>query len=113
MKGTQLGEFEELVLLAIGVLNDDAYGVSIKEEIQEKAKRTPSIGALHSALHRLEKKGFIVSHEGGATAERGGRRKRYFRLTGAGKEALISSHDLRNSLFNRIPKLVWDNYATL
>lgn len=113
MKGTQIGEFEEIVLLAIGVLNDDAYGVSIKGEIQEKAQRTPSIGALHSALNRLEKKGFIASHEGGATAARGGRRKRYYRLTGAGKEALIASHDLRNSLFNQIPKLVWDNYATL
>lgn len=108
MRYTRLGEFEELVLLTIAVLDEDAYGVSIKEHVQQHTGRKPSIGALHSALSRMTKKGLINSQEGGATAERGGRRKRYYRLTGAGKEALIVSHDLRTSLFNQIPKLNWD-----
>ena len=59
MKGTHLGEFEELVLLAVGALADDAYGVAIKEFITKKANRKPSIGALHSALSRLEDKAFL------------------------------------------------------
>ena len=73
MKGTFIGEFEELVLLSIAILEDNAYGVAIKEEIKKKAKRNPSIGALHSAFKRLEEKGFIKSHLGEQTPERGGR----------------------------------------
>ena len=75
MKGTHLGEFEELVLLTIGVLKDDAYGIAITLDIKSRTGRTPSIGALHSALSRLEKKGFLNSHMEGATSERRGRRK--------------------------------------
>ena len=92
MKGF-IGEFEELVLLTIAVLGDDAYGVTIKEEIESRAKRSISIGALHSTIARLEDKGFLKSDLGGATKERGGRRKRYFQLTQSGKSAL---HDIRN-----------------
>jgi PadR family transcriptional regulator PadR len=66
MKFTQLGEFEELVLLTIGALQDNAYGVSVKNEIEDKTDRKVSIGALHSALNRLEKKGFVESRMGGA-----------------------------------------------
>ena len=87
MKFSRLGEFEELVLLTIGALNDQAYSVSIKKEIQAHTGRSPGIGALHSALSRLEKKGFVSSFEGGATKERGGRRKRYYHITGAGKRS--------------------------
>lgn len=105
MKFSRLGEFEELVLLTIGALDDQAYSVSIKNEIQAHTQRSPGIGALHSALSRLEKKGFVSSHEGGATKERGGRRKRYYRITGEGKEALIAIHTIRNQLFARIPGL--------
>ena len=105
MKFTQLGAFEELVLLAVGVLDDDAYGVSIKAEIESRTGRTSSIGAMHSALSRLEEKGFIRSHEGGATASRGGRRKRYFQLTGAGKAALVRSNELRQGMLRDIPDL--------
>ena len=108
MKYTGFGAFEELVLLTVGVLQAEAYGVAIKEEIENRTGRRPSIGALHSALSRLEKKGFISSLEGGATADRGGRRKRFYQLTSAGKEALIAAHELRNDLFNNIPKLSWD-----
>ena len=81
----KLGAFEEMVLLAVGFLKDDAYGVSIKEILEEKTGKTPSIGALHSALYRLEEKGFLTSNEGGATNERGGRRKKYYQLTAAGQ----------------------------
>ena len=105
MKNTQLGEFEELVLLVVGSLRDNAYSISIKKTLQEKTKRNPSIGALHSALNRLEKKGFINSHEGGATAERGGRRKRFYEITTYGRKALDYSYQLRSSLYLTLPDI--------
>ena len=103
MKGTQLGDFEELVLLTIGSLKDEAYGVTIKLDIEARAGRVPSIGALHSSLHRLEEKGFIKSREGGSTQVRGGRRKRFYTITAHGRRALTESHNLRTSLFRLIP----------
>ncbi|SNT17115.1 DNA-binding transcriptional regulator, PadR family [Ekhidna lutea] len=105
MKHTQLGEFEELVLLIVGSLHDNAYSISIKNELKEKTKRNPSIGALHSALNRLEKKGFISSHEGGATAERGGRRKRFYQITAFGRKALDQVYELRSSLYQTLPNV--------
>lgn len=108
MKGTYLGEFEEIVLLTIGVLQDEAYGAAIKLEIESRTSRTPSIGALHSALSRLEDKGFIDSREGGATKSRGGRRKRFYSITVAGKATLLKANELRNELFNLIPNLSTD-----
>lgn len=106
MKGTHLGEFEELVLLVIGALDDDAYSISIKEYLLAKTGRNPSIGAMHSALNRLESKGFIKSHEGGATQERGGRRKRYYIITAAGKAALSEAYQLRSGLYKLIPGII-------
>jgi PadR family transcriptional regulator, regulatory protein PadR len=100
MKGF-LGEFEELVLLTVAVLGDDAYGVSIKESIENTAGRSVSIGALHTTIVRLEDKGFLESHLGGATEERGGRSKRYFHLTLGGKAALHDIRNLRNSLWRK------------
>ena len=108
MKHTQLGEFEELVLLIVGVLQGDAYSISIKNALKEKTQRNPSIGALHSALNRLEKKGFIVSYEGGATTERGGRRKRFYEVTAFGRKALDQSFELRSSLYHLLPKLSFE-----
>jgi PadR family transcriptional regulator PadR len=105
MNSMKLGAFEELVLLAVGVLNDDAYGVTIKETLAEKTGKNPSIGALHSALYRLEDKGFVTTHEGGATAERGGRRKKYYQLTSFGKNALIEANELRMTFAQSIPGL--------
>lgn len=105
MKGTYLGEFEEIVLLTVGALQEEAYGVSIKTEIETRTNRTPSIGALHSALSRLEDKGFIESFEGGATKSRGGRRKRFYRITAAGKQTLVKANELRNELFKLIPNI--------
>lgn len=105
MKHTQLGEFEELVLLIVGSLHLNAYSISIRNELKEKTKRNPSIGALHSALNRLEKKGFILSKEGGATKERGGRRKRFYEITAFGRKALDQSYELRTSLYQTLPNL--------
>ncbi|MEM6362337.1 MAG: helix-turn-helix transcriptional regulator [Bacteroidota bacterium] len=104
MKSTQLGEFEELVLLVIGTLNDEAYSLSIKNTLKEHTGRNPSIGALHSALNRLTKKGFLDSYEGGATKSRGGRRKRFYTLTAFGRKALDQSFELRSGLYHALPK---------
>lgn len=94
-----LGEFEELVLLTIASIGDDAYGVSIKTSIEERCGRDVSIGALHSTITRLEEKKFLKSWVGGATTERGGRSKRYYQLTTDGKHALTSVKTLRDDLW--------------
>lgn len=107
----RLGAFEELVLLAVGALGDDAYGVSIKELLHEKTGKKPSIGALHSALYRLEDKGHLKSWEGGATAERGGRRKKYYLLTAYGQRSLEEQHALRMDLASNIPGLNLNAYG--
>lgn len=86
MKGEYLGELEELVLLTISSMPSDAYGVAIMNEIHEQAGREVNIGALHSVLKRLEAKGYLKSKMGGATTERGGRRKRYFIVTSTGRK---------------------------
>jgi PadR family transcriptional regulator len=110
MKGTNLGEFEELVLLTVGALGDDAYGVNIKDFIAEKTNRSSSIGALHSALSRLEDKGFLNTKIGEATKVRGGRRKKYYLITIAGREALQVINDQRSELYGMIPNL---NFAVI
>ena len=98
MKG-YLGEFEELVLLTVASLGDEAYGVSIKENIENRTDRTLSIGALHSTITRLEEKGYLKSWLGDPTQERGGRRKRYFEVTHTGKQALHEMKSLRDELW--------------
>ena len=109
MKGTYIGEFEELVLLAIGALADEAYGVAIKDFIAEKTGRKSSIGALHSALSRLEDKGFVKTRIGEATKIRGGRRKKFYNITIGGQTALTKVNAQRNDLYEMIPKL---NFAS-
>ncbi len=86
-----LGEFEQLALLAILRLGDDAYGMRMRREIEERAGRIVSIGALYSTLDRLEEKGFIRSELGESTPQRGGRAKRFFTLNPSGREALNKS----------------------
>jgi PadR family transcriptional regulator PadR len=93
-----LGEFEELVMLAIMRLGSDAYGVSIFETILEFTGKRASTGALYTTLQRLEEKGFISSRLGEATSERGGRAKRYFVIENAGKQAVGSSDEARARL---------------
>ncbi len=103
-----IGELEELVLLVVAVLGDDAYGITIKEEIERRANREMSMGGLHSTITRLEEKGLLKSHMGGATQERGGRRKRYYELTPAGKTSLQHIKKLRDELWNESKvKLAW------
>ena len=113
MKKYQLGEFEELVVLAIGILNNEAYSVSIKDELESRLSRTVSMGALHTALKRLEDKGFLRSFAGDATEERAGRPKQYFEITALGKKALQYTKETRDTLWKAIPKTVWDaKFAT-
>lgn len=104
----QLGEFEEIVLLTVGVLFGDAYGVSIKQAIEQRLKRNVSVGAQQSALKRLTEKGYLISKEGESTSERGGRPKLYFTLTSSGKEAIEHAREVRNQLYNDIPKIALD-----
>jgi PadR family transcriptional regulator PadR len=104
MKGTQLGEFEEIVLLTVALLFDDAYSVAVLEEMETRMERPMSIGNVHRTLQRLEEKGLVQSRFGEAIAERGGRRKRLFALTPAGERSLIEARDLRNAYWAAIPK---------
>jgi DNA-binding PadR family transcriptional regulator len=108
MKKYQLGEFEEVVMLTVGILYREAYGVSIKKEIESRLKRKVSVGALQSALKRLEQKGYLKSHEGEATQERAGRPKRYFTITAYGKKAVEYTKDTRDELWRAIPKVALD-----
>lgn len=104
MKGTQLGEFEELVLLTIALLYDDAYSVAVVETLSQRLERPMSLGAVHRTMQRLEEKGLVNSRFGDSTAERGGRRKRLFNVTVAGEQALQEARRIRNDLWNGIPK---------
>lgn len=108
MKKFQLGEFEEVVMLTVGILNEEAYGVSIKKEIETRLSRKVSVGALQTALKRLEEKGYLKSREGEATQERAGRPKRYFSITAYGKKAMEYTRTTRNELWKAIPKVAWD-----
>ena len=99
-----LGELEELILLMVALLNKEAYGVSITEELRKQANREISISAAHAALHRLEEKGFVKSRMGGASAERGGRRKRLFSITAYGRNALEELRDTRTTIWSLITK---------
>ena len=104
MKDYNLGEFEEIVLLTVGQLFEDAYGVAIKDRIESQAKRSVSVGALQSALRRMEQKGFLSSKTGEPNTQRGGKPKRFFKITAFGIKALQHSKDLRNELWNAIPQ---------
>ncbi len=102
MKGKFIGELEELILLTAAALRDEAYGVAIVAEIKETTGREVNIGAIHTVLRRLEDKGFMKSRMGGATSERGGRRKRIYTLTHAGLAILDEIYEIRSSLYKRI-----------
>jgi PadR family transcriptional regulator, regulatory protein PadR len=99
-----LGELEELILLMVALLNKEAYGVSITEELKSQTNREISISAAHAVLHRLEEKGFVKSRMGGASAERGGRRKRLFSITAYGRNALEELRDTRTAIWSLITK---------
>jgi DNA-binding PadR family transcriptional regulator len=105
MKGDYLGELEELILLTVGILYKQAYGVAVMDEIERQTGRVLNISAVHAVLTRLEEKGLVSSKLGDPTNERGGRRKRIFMLTAAGKRSIEETNELRNQLFNQIPKV--------
>jgi PadR family transcriptional regulator, regulatory protein PadR len=100
-----VGEFEEVVLMMIGVLQEDAYGAAIAEEIENRLKRDVNLSAVHVTLYRLEDKGLIRSKVGGATKERGGRRKRIYSITSAGIATLRAMKEVRMDLWKMIPQL--------
>ena len=108
MKGTYLGEFEELVLLSVGILIDEAYGLSILNALEKQTHRTIMISSVHKTLVRLEDKGYLRSHMGGATSTRGGRDKRLYQLTRAGIKALNQSRELRNDMWKQVPSIIWE-----
>ena len=109
MKETNLGEFQEIILLIILSLSNNAYGAEIQREINSELDRSISRGSLHTALTRLEEKGFLVTEVGGATSERGGRRKKFYTVTNTGKESLREAKELRDRLWEQVPNLAFKN----
>ncbi len=105
MKGQTLGEFEELVLLVVAAYHNEAYGVLIHEHLEEKLAKKVNISAIHVALRRMEKKGLVTSKYGGITRDRGGRRKKFYIITSAGKKMLDHQYQVRTSFYNQIPKI--------
>ncbi len=111
MKGSYLGEFQEIVLLSVLVLDNDAYGVQIQKEISVRSGRSISRGALHSALSRLEDKGYLSSKFGEATKERGGKSKKFYDVTNLGKKSLQEAESVRKSFHKSIGDLNWVKYS--
>lgn len=105
MKKEFLGEFEEVVLTFVAALRDDAYGASVCQELEKHMGRSVTLSAVHVTLYRLEDKGYVKSRVGGATNERGGRRKRIFTITSAGLAMLKSMKESRIELWNLVPQL--------
>ena|SRR5687767_7589081 len=107
MSRIYLGEFEELILLAVGVLYADAYAVSIAKEISDRCGREVNVSAVHKSLYRLEEKGMLKSQLGNPESKRGGKRKRLFYITPYGKRALDEYMDLRINLRKQIPNIAF------
>jgi DNA-binding PadR family transcriptional regulator len=100
----RLAGFEELVLLATAALGDDAYGVTVQQRLEKETGSAVAIGAVYAVLERLEEKGFVRSSWGDATPQRGGRRKRMFRVTAPGLAALREMGRIRSRLSQPIPR---------
>ncbi|MGH7505338.1 MAG: PadR family transcriptional regulator [Longimicrobiales bacterium] len=97
-----LGEFEQLVLLAVARLGADGYGTTIRREIERRTGRSVSVGALYATLERLERKGHVTAREGEPTARRGGRAKRHYRLSGAGVHALGEARGMLDRMWDGV-----------
>ena len=109
MKETRLGEFEEVIMLLVGILGEEnSYALKIAEEFKSQTGRGVSIGAVHSTLTRLEDKGFLNSEMGKPTAERGGRRKRIYKITAYGKKVLTEARDFKMALWQQYPAFSFD-----
>src|SRR5579863_7890041 len=104
-RGAYLGEFELMVLLVLIRLGEDAYGVPICHEIEHRSGREAALGSVYAALERLEEKGFVTSRLGDSTAVRGGRAKRYFRVTAQGVRAVRQTQRVLMNLWNGLPEL--------
>ena len=98
-----LGEFEELVLLAACGLGEEAYAVPIQQRIEHRADRKVRMGAVYTALERLEQKGYLTSRMGAVTRQRGGKRKRYYAITGAGIDAVSAMRRSRERMWEGLP----------
>ncbi|MEQ8584212.1 MAG: helix-turn-helix transcriptional regulator [Marinoscillum sp.] len=104
MNETSIGSLEETILLIVLVMQEDVYGVSVVEEYQSRTGKTISIPAIHTVLKRLEQKGLVTSKMGGATTERGGRKKRIFEITKAGYKILADLKATRDDLWEMAPQ---------
>lgn len=105
MKKTKLGEFEELVLLTVAALQQEAYGVEIKRELESRLNDKLSVGSIQSALKRMEEKGFLTSEFGEATQKRGGKRKRIYTTTSYAHKVLAEMKEIRADLWKSIASL--------
>jgi PadR family transcriptional regulator, regulatory protein PadR len=103
-KGDYLGEFEQIVLLALLRLRNNAYGMTIRREIEKRTGRQVSIGAVYATLDRLEEKGHVSSRQGQPTAERGGRAKRFFKIEASGEKAMSESRRALAGMMQGLPK---------
>ena len=103
MSKYHLGEFEEVVMLTVAILNGKAYRLSIVNEIENRLSRSVSMGSLQVVLKRLEEKGYLKSELGEATKMRGGKKKRYFAITSTGKSILEETKEKRLQLWSAIP----------
>jgi PadR family transcriptional regulator PadR len=108
MKGTHLGEFEELVLLTTAVMNGSAYTVSIVNEIKRSTGRTLTLSSVHTVLARLAEKGFVISEMSDPLNERGGRRRRLYKITSPGYQTLSDTKEIRGKIWEQMPKLSFD-----
>ncbi len=111
MKETRLGEFEEVILILVGILGEEAYAFRIAAEFKDQTGRTASIGSVHSTLNRLTDKGFLKSAMGSSTAERGGRRKRIYTITASGEQVLKEARDFKLALWNQHPSLSLNKFS--
>mgnify|MGYP001791510394 CR=1 FL=1 len=103
MRKVYIGELEEVILLMVVILEENAYGVAITQQIEQQLNRKLSISAVHATLHRLLDKGYVDSYMGGVTTERGGRRKRYFKITASGSKILQEIQEVRTNLWSQVP----------
>lgn len=108
MKTPSLGEFEELVLLTVAAQHDKAYGVSVQESLEKQLDKKINISAVHVALKRMMDKGFVDAKFGGITQNRGGRRKKFYVITAFGKKMLDRQYQVRTSIYQQIPKIVFN-----
>jgi DNA-binding PadR family transcriptional regulator len=105
MSNKSIGEFEELVLLAVCILEGRGYGISVKKEVEKHTGRSILLGAVHITLYRLQDKGLLKTEMGGSSEQRGDRRKRLFKITKKGMEYLKVSQDVRQKMWGLIPQL--------